>query len=242
MVIEANTFSIVAFCGRTGALGVAVSSAVPAVGAICPYIRPGVGAVSTQSWVNPYLAIDILALIEAGATAKSALSSALQSDADRDQRQLGVVDSSGQAASWTGQGCTQWAGEILVPGAAIQGNMLVSAETLEAMKQVFLSTANADLQERLMKSLEAGDAAGGDKRGKQSAALKVFEVDDYPTIDVRADESDEPVAELRRVLTIAQAQLSPFVAGMPSRTKRPPLSQAVKDMLLLPPRLRPGGR
>lgn len=239
--IKANTFSIVARCSRTGQLGVAVSSAVPAVGGICPYIRRGVGAVSTQSWVNPYLAMDILAAMEAGATAEAALHSVVQADVGRDQRQLGVVDASGQSASWTGKECTSWAGQILVPGAAIQGNMLVGAETLEAMRDAFLSTQSADLPERLMTSLEAGDAAGGDKRGKQSAAVKVFEVDDYPTVDVRVDDDDEPTAELRRVLTVAKAQLFPFVAGMPSRAERPPLSQAVKNMLLLPPRLRPGG-
>jgi uncharacterized Ntn-hydrolase superfamily protein len=240
MAIEANTFSIVARCPRSGALGVAVASAVPAVGSICPYIRPGIGVVSTQSWVNPYLAIDILAALESGVSAKAALASALAGDTDRDQRQLGVVDAAGEPASWTGAECTSWAGEVLGSGVAVQGNMLVGPDTLTAMEVAFLSKADAALSERLMSALEAGDIAGGDKRGKQSAALKVFEVDDYPMVDLRVDESDEPIVELRRVFAIARAQLSPFIAGMPSRDDRPPLSQAVKEMLLLPPRLRPG--
>ena len=241
MAIEANTFSIVARCPRSGALGVAVASAVPAVGSICPYIRPAIGAVSTQSWVNPYLAIDILAALEAGATAKTALASALAGDTDRDQRQIGVVDAAGEASSWTGAECTSWAGDTLGPGYAVQGNMLVGPDTLAAMEEAFLSTADAELSQRLMSALEAGDIAGGDRRGKQSAALKVFEVDDYPMIDLRVDDSDGPIVELRRIFAIARAQLSPFISGMPSRDDRPPLSQAVKEMLLLPPRLRLGG-
>lgn len=240
MQVEANTFSIVARCWRSDALGIAVASAVPAVGSICPFIRPGVGAVSTQSWVNPYLAVEIFGALEAGGSVEAALEAALAGDADRDQRQLGVVAAGGEAAAWTGSECTAWAGEILGTDVAIQGNMLAGPDTVEAMEAAFASMIDAALPERLLRSLEAGDRAGGDKRGKQSAALKVFEIDDYPTVDLRVDESSEPVVELRRVFAIAQAQLAPFVAGMPSRAARPPLSQAVKDMLLLPPRLRPG--
>jgi uncharacterized Ntn-hydrolase superfamily protein len=163
-----------------------VASAVPAVGSICPYIRPGIGVVSTQSWVNPYLAIDILAALESGVSAKAALASALAGDTDRDQRQLGVVDAAGEPASWTGAECTSWAGEVLGSGFAVQGNMLVGPDTLTAMEVAFLSKADAALSKRLMSALEAGDIAGGDKRGKQSAALKVFEVDDYPMVDLRS--------------------------------------------------------
>ena len=231
---QANTFSIVAHCSQTGQLGIAISTAIPGVGGICPFIRANIGAVSTQSWVNPYLAFDILDTLKSGATASSAMEQVIAADEDREQRQLGVVDASGKAISWTGAECTPWAGQIVRSGIAIQGNMLVGENTLIAMETSF-SQSEEDLSERLMCALEAGQAAGGDMRGKQSAALKVYASEDYPLMDIRVDEHTEPVTELRRVLTVARAQLAPFIAGMPGRSENRFLDQTVKDMLLLPP-------
>jgi uncharacterized Ntn-hydrolase superfamily protein len=119
------TFSIVAHCARTGQLGVAVSTAVPAVGAMCPYVKAGVGAVSTQSWVNPYLAIEALDLMQQGRSGPDALSAVIEKDAAKDLRQIGVVDAQGRAASWSGQHCTEWFGHIVEAHFAAQGNMLV---------------------------------------------------------------------------------------------------------------------
>jgi uncharacterized Ntn-hydrolase superfamily protein len=231
---QANTFSIVAHCSQTGQLGIAISTAIPGVGGICPFIRANIGAVSTQSWVNPYLAFDILDTLKSGATASSAMEQVIAADEDREQRQLGVVDASGKAISWTGAECTPWAGQIVQSGIAIQGNMLVGENTLIAMETSF-SQSEEDLSERLMCALESGQAAGGDMRGKQSAALKVYASEDYPLMDLRVDEHTEPVTELRRVLTVARAQLAPFIAGMPGRSENRFLDQKVKDMLLLPP-------
>jgi uncharacterized Ntn-hydrolase superfamily protein len=236
------TFSIVGRCSRSGMLGVAVSSAVPAVGAICPYVKSGVGAVSTQSWVNPYLAIEALRLMESGSPAPTALDRVLSGDARADLRQIGIVDAKGGATSWTGKGCTSWCGDIVADGFAVQGNMLAGEATLDAMATAFRENAPLDLAERLLLALEAGNAAGGDKRGKQSAALRVHHTEEYAWLDLRVDEHARPVDELRRVYTIARLQLQPFVEGMPKRGEAAEGAPvAVAEMLLKPPPDRPGG-
>ncbi len=239
--IEINTFSISARCARTGMLGVAVATAVPAVGGICSFVKSKVGAIATQSWVNPYLGIDGLKLLEAGLSAQEALSKLISEDPGRADRQLGIVDAKGGAASYTGSSCVEWAGHIVGDGFSVQGNMLVSGGTLETMAAVARVSSALSLPERLMSVLEAGQAAGGDKRGKQSAALKVFHTEEFPWFDIRVDEHRNPVAELRRVFEIANKQLLPFVVGMPSR-KDPmgTLPADVADMLMLSPSARPG--
>jgi len=235
------TFSIVARCERTGELGVAVSTAVPAVGAVCPYLRANVGAVSTQSWVNPYLAINVLDLLETGLSADQALAGVLGTDEARDLRQIGVVDTQGRTAVWTGVACTEWAGDRDGAGYSIQGNMLAGAATLDAMAKAYENSQGESLGERLMLALEAGQAAGGDKRGRQSAAIKVLGKEAYATLDLRVDEHANPVTELRRVLEIAKQQFVPFVLGMPTKDapgRAPP--KAVMELLLKPPAERPG--
>jgi uncharacterized Ntn-hydrolase superfamily protein len=239
---EANTFSIVARCPRTGQLGVAVATAVPAVGSMCPYIESGVGAVSTQSWVNPYLALTALAELKTGARAGAALQSALADDDARAFRQFGLVDANGESAAHTGAECTPWAGQVLAQGVAIIGNMLTGPEVLDAMAEAFTARADADLAERLMLALEAGDGAGGDMRGKQSAALRVHADEVYALLDIRVDEHAEPVTELRRVLRVARAQLVPFVLGMPKRGRpAEPAPREVTEVLLRSPPDRPEG-
>ena len=236
------TFSIVARCPDTGLLGVAVSSAVPAVGSMCPFVRANVGSISTQSWVNPYLAIRALNMMEAGASAQESLDTVLQADDARDLRQIGLVDSRGQAASWTGGACTEWAGHIVGNGFAIQGNMLVSQGTVDAMEKAFMHAIHNDLSERLLCALEAGQLAGGDKRGRQSACLKVIAEEDYPLWDIRVDEHAHPVKELRRVYNIAKLQLLPLIESMPKRIgPGTPAAESVVRMLALSPPDRPGG-
>jgi uncharacterized Ntn-hydrolase superfamily protein len=241
-MMELNTFSIVGRCSRTGMLGVAVSTAVPAVGAMCPYVRRRVGAVSTQSWVNPYLAIEALRCLEDGSTAPEALEKVLSADAGKDLRQLGIVDAQGRSAAWSGPACTGWFGHITGADFAVQGNMLIGGETVEAMAETFRRSQSLDLAERLLLALEAGQAAGGDKRGKQSAALLVHHEEDYPWVDLRVDEHRHPVAELRRIFAIARHQLLPFVEAMPRRDRpEASLPDSVSAMLLTPPPYRPGG-
>ncbi|MCX4196775.1 DUF1028 domain-containing protein [Methylobacterium organophilum] len=152
-----------------------------------------------------------------------------------------VDDARGTGAAWTGAGCTPAAGHRTGAGYAVQGNMLAGPGVIDAMAQAFEESAARDLDERLMRALEAGDAAGGDRRGKQSAALKIVAGEDYPLLDLRVDEHAEPVAELRRVLAVARRQLVPFVAGMPRKDgPAGALPDAVVDMLLKPPAQRPG--
>ncbi|MFZ6644475.1 DUF1028 domain-containing protein [Undibacterium sp. TJN25] len=235
------TFSIVARCPSSGALGVAVSTAVPAVGATCPYVRPGVGAVSTQSWVNPYLAIKALDLLAAGCTVREALDEVLRTDAQADMRQLGIVAENGTALSWTGKQCTGWAGECTGPDYAIQGNMLTGQETLDAMQTAFLRSVGMKFEERLLLVLEAGQANGGDKRGRQSASLIVYLDEPYPYLDLRVDEHADPVRELRRVFGVAVVQLLPFIESMPTGAGHAGVpTKEVRDMLMLPPSQRPG--
>jgi uncharacterized Ntn-hydrolase superfamily protein len=238
-VLELNTFSIVARCERTGALGVAVATAVPAVGSMCPYFVPGVGAASTQSWVNPYLAIRALAAMGAGLSAERALEQALAQDDGAPGRQIGLIGTTGPGQAWTGAACTPWCGQFTGADHAIQGNMLVGEATLITMRSAWLARPQDELAERLMSALEASDAAGGDKRGKQSAALKVMGVEAYALVDLRVDEHPQPVAELRRVLGVAQRQLLPFVQGMPRRDGgQQALPDSVTAMLLRSPALR----
>ena len=235
-MLELTTFSIIARCERSGELGVAVSSAVPAVGSMCPFLVPGIGAVSTQSWVNPYLAVEVLAAMQDGMSAQAALDLSLARDVDAALRQIGVIGRQGPGVAWSGAGCTPWRGQIIGSDFAIQGNMLVGEATLLAMREAWLHSPEADLAERLLRALEAGDRAGGDVRGKQSAALKVVGEEAYACVDLRVDEHSEPVAELRRVFVIAQVQLFPFVRGMPRRLGAPrALPDEVTQMLLRPP-------
>jgi uncharacterized Ntn-hydrolase superfamily protein len=239
---EINTFSISARCARTGMLGVAVSTAVPAVGAICPFVRPSVGAISTQSWVNPYLGIDGLKLLEQGFDARNVIDRLMADDPGRDVRQCGIVDAKGGSAAWSGSQCTQWFGHITGPDFSVQGNMLVGESTIAAMAEAFNRTSGLTLAERLVIALEAGQSAGGDKRGRQSAAVVVHAKEDYPYLSLRVDEHSYPVAELRRVFEIARHQLVPFVDGMPTRANpMGALPKEVTTMLMTPPPFRPGG-
>ena len=241
-MLEVNTFSIAARCARTGMFGVAVSTAVPGVGGICPFVQAGVGAVSTQSWVNPYLGIDGIRLLAEGSGAAAALEQLIAEDPGRDVRQVGLVDRNGASAAWSGKDCTPWFGHITGPDYAVQGNMLVGEPTIAARAEAFERAAALDLPERLLLVLEAGQAAGGDKRGRQSAALKVVDREAYPYVDLRVDEHRHPVAELRRVFEVARQQYLPFIVGMPTRAN--PLGNLPDEvgvMLLTPPPYRPGG-
>jgi uncharacterized Ntn-hydrolase superfamily protein len=240
--VQLNTFSISARCSRTGALGVAVTTAVPAVGAICPYVVPGLGAASTQAWVNPYLAISALGRLHAGDTAPDALAAVMADDAASAVRQIGLVDAAGRAASFTSADCTPWCGRLIGDGYAIQGNMLTGPDVLAEMERVFRATEADELAERMIAALEAGQAVGGDKRGKQSAAVIVFGREDYAEVDLRVDEHPRPVAELRRIWGIFKLQTRPFLEGM-ARKGQParPAPDSVVEMLLRSPPDRPGG-
>ncbi len=237
-----NTFTIVGRCARTGMLGVAVCTAAPAVGGYCPFVRAKAGAVATMSWVNPYLAIDGLALMADGVSARDALDQLIAADPGRAVRQVGMVDAQGGSAAFTGADCGPWCGHVHGENVSAQGNILVGEGTVSAMAETFQKTDRLELPERLLLALEAGQAAGGDARGKQSAALLIHWKEEYPYVDLRADEHRYPVAELRRVYEVAKYQSLPFVAQMPTRDN--PLgsfSDEIEASMSVAPAYRRGG-
>lgn len=237
-----STFSIVGRCDRTGQLGVAVSTADVGAGRMVTWARAGIGAVATQSWPSLYLAIDALELMAGGRSAADALDAVLASDPGRSVRQVGVVDAHGGSATFSGDECTTWYGGVHGPSFAAQGNMLIRGETVSAMAESFKATEPEELAERLMRAIEAGQAAGGDKRGRQCAALLVADREEFPLWDLRVDEHANPVPELRRIYEIARTDLLPFVQGLPTRENpMGSLSDEFVEMNMLPPPQRPGG-
>ena len=216
MPLNLTTFSITARDARDVTLGVAVSTKVPAVGSLCPFIRFGAGAVSTQAWVNPGLGPLILDRLAQGESAEEALGHVISAEIDAEIRQLGVVDANGGSAAHTGRDTDAWSGHRTGQDYSVQGNMLVGEETIAAMEAAFLGTPAQDLGERLLIALEAGQAAGGDRRGRQSAALIVRGPHVFPLVDLRVDEHPDPVKELRRIFEVAKIELFPFVKALPT--------------------------
>jgi uncharacterized Ntn-hydrolase superfamily protein len=216
-MLKLNTFSIAARCERTGQFGVAVSTKLPAVGMLCPFARSGVGAVATQSFVNPYLGIWGLDLLAEGRDAGEVKEALLERDPDPAKRQFTVVDRWGNSAAYTGEESDTWRGDLTGENFAVAGNMLVGEEILQAMAESFRKTEERPLVERLLLALQAGQDAGGDKRGRQSAAVKVVDREEYPYLDLRVDEHPDPVPELRRVYEVAQGSLIPLISMMPTR-------------------------
>jgi uncharacterized Ntn-hydrolase superfamily protein len=201
------TFSIVAFDPATGDLGVGVASKFPCVGAVVPWAKAGIGAVATQSWANTDFGPDGLRLMGSGLPASAALHAVLEPDDDHEERQVGFVDASGGAASFTGANCMEWAGGVTGDGFAAQGNILAGEAVVAELARAFADT-EGDLCDRLLAAVLAGDAAGGDRRGKQSAALLVvrsgggYEGRNDRYIDLRVDDHPDAPAELARLFSV----------------------------------------
>jgi uncharacterized Ntn-hydrolase superfamily protein len=199
------TYSIVACDVDAGQWGVGVQSKFLAVGSVVPWAEPHVGAIATQSYANPRYGPDGLALLREGNSAQEAIDALTAADEDRDQRQVGIVDGQGRPATFTGSGCHDWAGGRTGKWYAAQGNILVSQDTVDALATTFERNAHLELAERLIECLAAAQAAGGDRRGQQSAALLVVEKDagyaklSDTIVDLRVDDHERPVAELRRI-------------------------------------------
>lgn len=203
------TFSIVGYDPQTDELGIAVQSKFLAVGSAVPWAKAGVGAIATQSYANTSFGPKGLALMAEGKTARETLDSLIAEDDGRDLRQVGIVDAKGNAATYTGSKCYDWAGGITGEHYAAQGNILVSQETVEAMGRTFEGTKGS-LAERLLRSLDAGQAAGGDSRGKQSAALLIVKENggyggfNDRAVDLRVDDHPDPIRELIRIYNLHQ--------------------------------------
>lgn len=202
-----STFSIVAHDPDAQALGIAVASKFLAVGAVVPFARAGIGAIATQSYANTTFGPAGLELLSQGYSAQDALNGLIAADEGRDQRQVGVVDVTGEAATYTGSACYAWAGGRTGNGYAAQGNILTGPEVVDALAETFERT-QGELADRLLAALHTGQEAGGDSRGRQSAALLVVRPHggyagfDDRAVDLRVDDHPDPVAELQRIYRI----------------------------------------
>lgn len=199
------TYSIVGCDLEAQQWGVAVQSKFLAVGSVVPWAEPGVGAIATQAYANPSYGPNGLALLRDGLTATEVVERLTAEDEEREQRQLGIVDAQGAGASWTGRHCNDWAGHLTGSGFAAQGNILVGEETVAALASTFEANPQLPLAQRLIECLAAAQAAGGDRRGQQSASLLVVEKDggyaglSDVLVDLRVDDHERPVQELRRI-------------------------------------------
>jgi uncharacterized Ntn-hydrolase superfamily protein len=204
------TFSIVAHDAGSASWGVAVASKCLAVGSAVPWGRAGAGAIATQALANLAYGPDGLELLAGGEPAAAAVQRLTGPDAERDQRQVGIVDAAGDGASFTGSRCMPWAGGAAGDGLAVQGNLLAGPRVIEAMVAAYRSAAGAPLARRLLAALRAGDGAGGDRRGRQSAALRVWRAGGSygggadVAVDLRVDDHPDPVAELGRLVDLQE--------------------------------------
>lgn len=212
------TWSIIARDGASGAFGVAIATRFFAVGALCPHAESGVGALSTQALVNPHYGRQGLELLRAGVAAPEVVRRLVAPDEGREQRQLHVVDAAGRIGQHTGAQCVDWCGALHGAGFSVAGNMLASEKVIRETAKAY-EGSTLSFAERLIAALEAGEAAGGDKRGKQSAALIVFFKESYPDLDLRVDDAAEPVAELRRLYAKAQERFVPYLSCSPSQAR-----------------------
>lgn len=209
------TWSILA---RTpdGTLGAAVATKFFAVGALCIHVEGGVAALATQALVNPMYAVHGLPMLRAGDAPEAVVAALLCGDAGRDTRQLHILDASGRLAQHTGAGCIGWCGSVRGTDVSVAGNMLAGPDVVARTLDAF-AASQGPMAERLLTALEAGEAAGGDKRGRQSAALKVCSRDPYPDLDIRADDHPDPLAELRRLHRVAGEHFVHFRRFLPGR-------------------------
>ena len=218
------TFSISARCARSGELGVAVTTAWFAVGSVCPAVRANIGAVASQALVNANLRAACLDRIAAGDRPELALAEALKADASPEQRQVSVVDAAGRAAAHTGAACPDACGHRIAAGCVIAGNTLSSIEVLDAIESSWHTTRDSDLAlaERMLMALDAGQQEGGDKRGRQSAALLVGNMDPMLQVDLRVDDHPDPLVELRRLLALFREKYEPIHRALPATSRSGP--------------------
>jgi uncharacterized Ntn-hydrolase superfamily protein len=212
------TWSIVAR-DASGAFGVAVASRFFAVGALCPHARSGVGALSTQALINPTYARPALDLLSEGVPPAEVVRVLTSADEGRESRQIHAIDAQGRSAAHTGGACIPWCGHRAGEGYSVAGNMLAGAQVIDATAAAYEANASLPFAERLLAALAAGEVAGGDKRGKQGAALLVCTTEDYPFLDLRVDDHDEPIVELARLYTTSLDRFQPFLACVPSRAQ-----------------------
>ncbi len=200
-----------------GNFGVAIASRFFAVGALCVHTRRGLGALSTQALMNPTYGPRGLEMLTSGLSAKLTVAQLVGADPGREQRQLHVLPLSGPAAAYTGAGCVDWCGHQIFEDFSVAGNMLAGPQVLEATADAFQQSPHLPLAERLLAAMAAGEAAGGDKRGKQSSALFIQGDEDYLQLDLRVDDHEEPMLELRRLYDKSLERFQPFLSCLAGR-------------------------
>ncbi len=211
------TWSIVARDEASGAFGVIVTTKFFAVGAMCPFVAGGVGALSTQAFVNITYGPRGLRLLGEGLAAQQVIDGLIAGDDGRDHRQLHVIDREGRNAAWTGPACNDWAGHLIGDGFSVAGNLLAGADVVQASFDGYSDGADKVFAERLLDAMDVGQAKGGDKRGRQSAALIICTTEEHPWLSLRVDDHADPLIELRRLYGEAQRDLLPFMEVLPTK-------------------------
>ena len=211
------TWSIIARDSLTGQIGIAVATRFFAVGARVPHIAPGIGGVATQALVNPYYGIDGVKLLREGRAPREVVDALIAADAGREARQLHVMDVKGRIAAHTGAECVDWCGHIQGDGFSLAGNMLAGAAVLDDTAQAFIANASLPFAQRLIVAMKAGEAAGGDMRGKQSAALVIQGEEEWSDLDLRVDDHTDPLAELERLEQVSRERWVHFRPFLPTR-------------------------
>lgn len=211
------TYSIVARDPETGHYGVAVASRFFAVGALVPHLRGGKCAVATQAFVSPIWGIEAADRMAAGEAAPNVLADLVVRDGGEAIRQIHMIDAKGRVAAHTGKHCVDWCGHVSGRGVSVAGNMLANSDVIACTLAAYEAYPDLPLAERLMTAMEAGEKAGGDKRGTQSAALVIHRTEDYPFLSLRADDHPDPLAEIRRLYDVAHERFVHVAEAMPTR-------------------------
>lgn len=211
------TWSILAKDPATGQFAVAVTTCAFAVGSRVPYGCGGIGVVATQSFVSPLIGIDGLRLLQEGRSAEDALAIVVAADPGSSNRQAHIMDRDGRTAVFTGDACVDWCGSVSADLVSVAGNMLAGPAVVKDTLDAYLAHPHLDFDDRLLTALEAGERAGGDKRGRQSAALRIWSAESFPSLDIRVDDHADPLIEMRRLWRIAHQRYVPFQACGPSR-------------------------
>jgi uncharacterized Ntn-hydrolase superfamily protein len=214
------TWSIIARDPETGQFGIAVSTRFFAVGGVVPHIKSGVGAIATQALLNRFYGTEGLRLLKQGGTAQDVISAVTAADAGREHRQVHVMDAQGRIAAHTGQACIDWCGHLAGDTLSVAGNMLAGAKVIEATAEAHERNSTLAFPRRLIAALRAGEAAGGDKRGKQSAALVICGGEEWPDLDLRVDDHADPLAELERLERVSRERFVHFMPLLPGRRDR----------------------
>jgi len=211
------TWSIIAQDNATGQIGIAVATRFFAVGARVPHIAPRIGGIATQALVNPYYGIDGLNLLREGRAPRDIIETLIAADAGHGSRQVHIMDASGRIAAHTGTDCVDWCGHIEGNGFSIAGNMLAGSRVLDDTAKAYIANESLPFAQRLIAAVRAGEAAGGDKRGKQSAALLIYGEEEWSDLDLRVDDHADPLTELERLEAVSRERWVHFRKYLPSR-------------------------